>query len=145
MADFLIEKLFDNTPCIIVFSPDLDRLMQADVLKSLLDQGYTDQLVFLDLLLRNGVGDRFYTIKLENGKWNNPSCKPVVLTEEQFAATSAFYKNNLGLLDNNCGILHNAQKYLMKCGSDKHLFRNYCYFEKRRGTLAPVDSLQGSV
>lgn len=135
MANFLIEKIFDDFPCVIVFMPDLDELLATDILKELLAQGYKDQLVFLDLLLRNGVRDRFFTISLEGGKWNYASCKPVALTREQFVATCNFYRKKPELLDNDCDVLHQAQKYLMKHASDDHLFRNYCYFEKQRGLI----------
>lgn len=133
MANFLIEKLFDNVPCVIVLDPDLDKLLQTEILPAMLERGYKDQLVYLDLLLRNGAGDRFFTITMENGEWKYSSCKAAVLTEEQFIATCHFYKKNPELFDQGCSdVLSDAQKFLMKRGSTEQLYRNYCYFERQR-------------
>lgn len=136
MANFLIEKLFDSMPCVIVLGMDFDELLQKDILQEIVARGYRDQLVYLDLLLRNGMRDRFFTIKLEDGKWNCSSCVAIALTEDQFFAVCNFYRKHPELFEQGCpDILSGAQKFLLQRGSNEQLYRNYCYFERQRGTL----------
>ena len=131
MNEFLIEVLFNDLPYIIIFAPDIDAIMN-EIEKRLERNGYKNQTVILDLLLRNGPSDRFFQIELVDGKLMRASCEPIALSLAEFEKTYEYYKSSPKILDYGCYKLNAPQKFLMRQGSVKQLYRNYCYYEKGR-------------
>lgn len=127
---FMVENVL-GVPIAIIWETELGKILPK-VAASL---SHKNEKIILDLLLRNGASDRFFEMQVIEGKPVNSSCKPVALSQEQFEKVCNIYKENPDLLDYDCGKLNQPQKFLLRKGSIDQLFRNYCYFERKRGTL----------
>lgn len=131
---FFIEKFFDDIPCVVPYMPDFDAML-SDMAKELLVLGHDNKIIFFDLLFRNSPSDRFFKMELKNGKWQVGDCKPVAVSREQFEKVHEYYKAN-GLYDKwGEYSINNPQRFLFNRGSVDQLYRNYSFYERKRGTL----------
>ncbi len=112
VKNFHISKVKSKEFPYIVYSLDSSRLDDyifdvSDFLKSKSFKG----VVLFDLLLANGLSDRFYSISFNGNTFDYKSIKHIDDISENLTTTiNSYYSKNRNIL--NDGVLNNSEHYL---------------------------------